>query len=169
VIAAYLRVKGEKSGDVRGPVVDRDRVKNGTIALLGVEHGIASPRDSASGLATGKRQHYPIIVTKEVDRTSPLFYGFITGNEALTVFELHFFGADESGGLIGGRESELYTITLTKAFVSRIDVAGRVDEQADPAARLPMIERIAFVYDSIEWKWIDGGIASKDGWSTGST
>jgi len=169
VIAAYLRVKGEKTGDVRGPVSDRDRVKNGSIALLGVEHGIASPRDSATGLATGKRQHYPIVITKEVDRTSPLFYGFLVENEALTIFELHFFGSDEGGGFMSGRETELYTITLTKAFVSRIDVGGRADDQADPAARLPMIERIAVVYDSIEWKWINGGIVKKDGWSTGAT
>jgi type VI protein secretion system component Hcp len=32
-----------------------------------------------------------------------------------------------------------------------------------------MTERVSFVYDSIEWKWVDGGIASKDGWSTGTT
>ena len=169
MIAAYLRVKGEKTGDVRGPVSDRDRVKNGAIALLGVEHGIASPRDAASGLATGRRQHYPIIVTKAVDRTSPLFYGFLTENESLTSVELHFFGSEEGGSLMGARETELYTITLTKAFVSRIDVGGRADDQADPAARLPMIERIAVVYDSIEWKWINGGIVKKDGWSTGAT
>ena len=169
MIAAYLRVKGEKTGDVRGPVSDRDRVKNGAIALLGVEHGIASPRDAASGLATGRRQHYPIIVTKAVDRTSPLFYGFLTENESLTSVELHFFGSEEGGSLMGARETELYTITLTKAFVARIDVGGRVDEQADPDSRLAMTERVSFVYDSIEWKWVDGGIASKDGWSTGTT
>jgi type VI secretion system secreted protein Hcp len=167
VIAAYLRVKGEKTGDVRGPVSDRDRVKNGTIALLGVEHGIASPRDSASGLATGKRQHYPIIVTKEIDQTSPLFYRFITTNEVITKLELHFFGGDDTGGFMGGREAEIYTITASNAFVSRIDTGGRVDDQAEGDARLPLTERIAIVYDSIEWKWVNGGIAAQDAWSAG--
>jgi len=168
VISAYLQVTGERSGVVKGPVTDIAKGKNGGISLLGVEHGIVSPRDAASGLATGKRLHHPIVVTKAVDRTSPLFYSFITTNESLTVAELHFFGTDDSSGLMSGRETELYTITMKKAFVSRIDVAAQVDEKADPAARLLMTERISFVYDSIEWKWINGGIAAQDAWSAAS-
>ncbi|MBL7976348.1 MAG: type VI secretion system tube protein Hcp [Candidatus Kapabacteria bacterium] len=34
--------------------------------------GIVSPRDPASGQATGKRQHSPIVLTKELDKSSPL-------------------------------------------------------------------------------------------------
>ncbi len=33
---------------------------------------IQSPRDPASGQATGKRQHSPIVLTKELDKSSPL-------------------------------------------------------------------------------------------------
>jgi hypothetical protein len=38
------------------------------------EAGIVSPRDSASGLPTGKRQHKPIVITKELDKSSPLLF-----------------------------------------------------------------------------------------------
>jgi len=34
-------------------------------------HGIVSPRDPASGLPTGKRQHGDIVITKEIDKGSP--------------------------------------------------------------------------------------------------
>lgn len=33
---------------------------------------IVSPRDAASGLPTGKRQHKPFVITKEYDKSSPL-------------------------------------------------------------------------------------------------
>jgi type VI secretion system secreted protein Hcp len=168
VIGAYLRLKGEKAGDVKGPVIDRNEKKNGTIALLGIEHGVASVRDSATGLAAGKRQHHPIIVTKETDRTSPILYRMLTTNELITDFTLLFYGVEESMGLLGGRETLLYTIALKKAFVSRIDLSGSVDKQAEAADRLPLTERVSFVYETIVWEWASGGIIAEDGWSTGN-
>lgn len=33
---------------------------------------IISPRDAASGLPTGKRMHKPFVITKEIDKSSPL-------------------------------------------------------------------------------------------------
>jgi hypothetical protein len=35
------------------------------------QSGVASPRDSSTGMATGKRQHQSITITKEVGTTSP--------------------------------------------------------------------------------------------------
>ena len=35
------------------------------------QSGVTSPRDSSTGMATGKRQHQPITMTKEVGATSP--------------------------------------------------------------------------------------------------
>ena len=33
---------------------------------------VKSPRDAASGLATGKRMHKPFVITKELDKSSPM-------------------------------------------------------------------------------------------------
>ena len=33
--------------------------------ILGVEHSVKSPRDAASGLATGRRQHKPFTFLKD--------------------------------------------------------------------------------------------------------
>lgn len=33
---------------------------------------VVSPRDSASGLPTGKRQHKPMVITKELDKSTPV-------------------------------------------------------------------------------------------------
>jgi type VI secretion system secreted protein Hcp len=37
----------------------------------GQAHEIVSPRDTASGLPSGKRQHKPFTITKEIDKSTP--------------------------------------------------------------------------------------------------
>jgi len=39
---------------------------------ISFEQEIVSPRDAASGLPTGKRQHKPFVITKELDKSSPV-------------------------------------------------------------------------------------------------
>ncbi len=48
-----------------------------------VTYDIVSPRDAATGLATGKRMHKPFVITKEVDKSSPSLKN--TGTEAFTM------------------------------------------------------------------------------------
>lgn len=36
-------------------------------------HEVKSPRDAASGMATGKRQYQPILIRKTIDKASPMF------------------------------------------------------------------------------------------------
>ena len=40
--------------------------------VINFEQEIVSPRDAASGLPTGKRQHKPFVITKELDKSSPV-------------------------------------------------------------------------------------------------
>lgn len=47
------------------------RCADGTCSIT-FEQGIVSPRDAASGLPTGKRQHKPFVITKELDKSSPV-------------------------------------------------------------------------------------------------
>jgi hypothetical protein len=59
---AYLNLKGQKAGELKGGVT-----------LVSIEPAkTAVARDPASGLPTGKRQHKPLVLTAEVDRASPL-------------------------------------------------------------------------------------------------
>ena len=154
MLSAYLKLVGETSGEIRGPVRDRDVAKEGSILLLAVEHGIVSPRDSATGQATGKRQHLPITLTKETDNTSPFFYRFIVRNEPIKTAEIIFFGSGSQSGLSAGREAIQYKITLTKAFVSKVEFIGHTDAAAQASNRFPLTEKISLVYESIHWEWI---------------
>jgi len=62
---------------------DRSNVQNSSVCVgkircadgsctISFEQEIVSPRDAASGLPTGKRQHKPFVITKELDKSSPL-------------------------------------------------------------------------------------------------
>ncbi len=85
----------------------------GTVEVAEVRQDVASPRDAASGLPTGKRQHKPIYVTLNLDKSSPLLRGLAQG---ATVTEAQF-------GRSGGD-----SVTLKKGYITarRAGADGRV-------------------------------------------
>src|SRR5215212_8186970 len=114
---AYLKLKGQKQGEIKGGVTQKGR--EGKIAVIALSHEIVSPRDAASGLPTGKRMHKPFVITKELDRSSPLLYNLLTTNEIITTWELMFWRQD-----IRGVEKDYYSVQLTNARVSNIAFGG---------------------------------------------
>ena len=162
MIAAYLKLSGDAIGEIKGAVRDRDAVKDGGIALVAVEHGIASPTDSASGLIVGRRQHLPLTVTKATDNTSPFFYQLMARNEPIRTAEIFFFGQAERPGLAPGREILQYKITLKKAWVVRVEFVGHTDAAAQESNRFPLTEKISLTYDSIHWEWMSPKASTED-------
>src|SRR4051794_22487380 len=71
-VAGTAAITGQKQG-VLSP-----------ITVTGLSHEIVSPRDPASGLPTGKRMHKPFVITKEMDKSSPLLLNALNQNENLT-------------------------------------------------------------------------------------
>ena len=46
----------------------------GQISVVSLGHAIVTPRDAASGLPTGRRQHSPMTIVKHYDKASPLLF-----------------------------------------------------------------------------------------------
>ena len=111
------------------------------IDVTAVSHEIVSPRDAASGLPTGKRQHKPITITKEWDASTPLLLNALVNNENLTSVLI--------GLLRNGQQ--VATIKLTNASVADYQQHGDTDTWS-------------FTYQKIEWTWVDGGITAQDDW-----
>ena len=88
-INAYLTLKGQKTGNIAGSVIQKGR--EGSIMVIATSHEIVSPRDSASGMASGKRMHKPLVITKELDKSTPLLYQALCNNEKLVTFLLKFW------------------------------------------------------------------------------
>jgi type VI secretion system secreted protein Hcp len=160
---AYLRLKGQKSGDIKGSVTQKGR--EGRIMVIAVSHEVVSPRDPASGLPTGKRMHKPIVITKEIDKASPVLHQVLSTNENIPEWELQFWAAQMKAASGVGGEVQTYTIKLTNASIASI--AMRMPNNKDPALmKFETYEEVAFTYAKIEWIWNDGGIASQDDWES---
>jgi type VI secretion system secreted protein Hcp len=155
-----LMLKGQKTGVIKGGVTQRGR--EGSIQVLQINHDIISPRDPASGLPTGRRQHKPIIVTIPLDQSIPVLYNVLCTNENLTSFELKYWGAGNLAQIGPGQESVLFSIKLTNANIADIDQIAEKDQ----AGISHQYFKISFSYQKIEWTWTRGGITATDDWET---
>ena len=155
---AYLNLKGQKTGDIKGSVTQKGR--EGKIMVIAVSHEIVSPRDPASGLPTGKRMHKPMVITKELDKSTPLLYNVLVNNENITEWQLQFWQPSATGA-----EKQHFTIKLTNANIASI--AMRLPNNKHPdLMKFETYEEIAFTYQKIEWTWMDGGITAMDDWES---
>lgn len=153
---AYLTLMGETQGAIEGSVTQPGR--EGSIMVIAVDHQVNSPRDAASGLPTGKRQHQPFVITKEVDKSSPLLANILINNENITEWRLNFWQPSATG-----KEVQFYTVELTNASISGIKLEmlnNKYPENMQHKER----EKVAFTYSKITWTFQDGGIAAEDNW-----
>jgi len=155
---AHLKIVAEKQGAILGSVTQKGR--EGSIQVIAAMHEIVSPRDPASGRPTGKRVHKPFVVTKVLDRSSPLLYSVLCNNENIKSFELQFYTPDKTG-----IERQHYTVRLENANISSI-IFRMPNTRNKIASQLPEREEVAFTYQKIVWTWNEGGISADDDWET---
>ena len=155
---AHLKIVAEKQGAILGSVTQKGR--EGSIQVIAAMHEIVSPRDPASGRPTGKRVHKPFVVTKVLDRSSPLLYNVLCNNENIKSFELSFYTPDKTG-----IERQHYTVRLENANISSI-IFRMPNTRNKIASQLPEREEVAFTYQKIVWTWNEGGISADDDWET---
>ena len=153
---AYLKLKGNKQGEIKGSITQKGRENK--IAVIAVTHDIISPRDAASGLPTGKRMHKPFVITKELDKSSPLLYNILVHNENITEWELQFWQPSATGA-----EKQHYSIKLLNANIASIDFRMANNKHPD-LMKFSEYEEVAFTYQKITWTWVDGGITAEDDW-----
>jgi type VI secretion system secreted protein Hcp len=154
----YLTLKGQKTGDIKGGVTQKGREQS--IRVIAASHSIISPRDISSGLPTGKRQHKPFMITKELDQATPLLNSMLVNNENIKEWRLDYWQPQPRG-----KEKLVYTVRLTNANIASIH--HRVENVAIPEnTQLPVMEDIQFTYQKIEWTWSDGGITAEDDWES---
>jgi type VI secretion system Hcp family effector len=113
--------------------LDATGKKSGSIAaadpIVGFDWGLDVPVDPGSGQATGKRQHKPLVITKEIDAATQRFDSAAFTNEVLTPVAVNLQHQGES--------SPYTTITLTNASIRSVHDFSDGGKQ---------YEEIAFVY-----------------------
>ena len=155
---AYLILKGQKQGAINGSVTIKGR--EGSILVHRFVNEIVSPRDPATGQATGKREHKPIVILKEIDKSSPLLWSALVNNENLTMWQLTFWAP---GGT--GVEQQIYRIELINASIASIRESMR-DNELPANANLPLREEVTFTYQKITWTWMNPAETASDDWES---
>ena len=158
---SYLKLKGQKCGEIKGSVTQKGR--EGKIMVIAVSHEVVSPRDAASGLPTGKRMHKPFVITKELDKSSPLLYQVLCTNENVSEWELEFWTPQLRATTGTGTEVQHFSVKLTNANIASISFRMANNKHPD-LMKFAEYEEVAFTYQKIEWTWKDGGITSGDDW-----
>ena len=158
---AYLVLEGNTQGPIKGSVTQKGR--EDSIMVIAVSHEIVSPRDPASGLPTGKRMHKPFVITKELDKSSPLLYNVLTNNENIKKWELKFWTPQIKAVSGAGSEVNHYTVKLTNANIASIHFRMLNNKNPD-LMKYAEFEEVSFTYQKIEWTWNDGGITADDDW-----
>src|SRR5277367_5367716 len=96
----YLKVKGKTQGQFKGDVTKEAKgIEQDSVGVYSFDYGIESPRDAATGLPSGKRQHHPVTIVKRAGPSTINFMTAIANNETITTATLSFFKPDGSGKL----------------------------------------------------------------------
>ena len=140
----------------------------GTCLLTGHTHemighacsfGVKSPRDAASGLATGKRQHSPVTVVTPTGKNSPLFMQAAATSEKLPSVVLSFYAPSK----MTGTENNFFIVKLTNASIVSVKLHGQLT--LDPAlTKYPELDEIEFAFETISWEYkgTDGNVLASD-------
>ena len=145
---AYMKLTGQRQGKILGSVTQRGR--EGSLEVIAVSHEIVSPRDPATGLPTGKRQHKPFTVMVTLDKALPLLYAALVTNETLTDMTLQFYRPNPDG-----QELNYFTIELKNASIASIRTVLPDTQDASTSSHPAQVE-ISFTYQKIIWTWIIG-------------
>jgi type VI secretion system secreted protein Hcp len=169
----YCTITGSKSGKFKGddtPPEHKDKIRG-----LVFRYGLTSPRDMVTGHASGKRQHHPIAILKEVGPSSPQVLQSAANNEVLTSVLFEFIKVSQAGG----KASVYYTVKLTNATICNLEQfsphAGtggtplkggheRVEIGSAPLRGEHEYEWVSFTFEKIEVTNVDAKTSFSDTW-----
>jgi type VI secretion system secreted protein Hcp len=153
---SHLSLTGKNQGKIEGSCEISGR--EGTILVYALDHLIEIPRDTHSGLPTGKRIHLPMTITKEMDKSSPKLYQALTSGEQLSEVVLDFYRISPSG-----KEEKYFTTKLENAII--VSMAPFYPETFDPKNEpYKHMEKVSFTYEKVIWTWVIDGIEAEDSW-----
>ncbi len=157
---ASIKVTGSKQGAFKHQ--NQAQVAHGgDYEVIAFQHEITSPRDSSSGLPTGKRLADRIVATLDVDSNSRKAWdNALAVNEIESSVEFEFFKPASPGAM----PTKYYDVTLSRAVVTKIEVVP-ADPHDTTLQQGHQRLRVAFTFQKIEVTWVNGGVSSSDDWS----
>jgi type VI secretion system secreted protein Hcp len=149
---AYLYITGAKQGQVKGSVTQMGR--ENSIQVIAFEQITKMEMGAATGVA-GRRNVGPIVITKEVDKSSPVLRQMLNTNEIIIEATIKFWTPSVSTG----KEINDYTVKLTQARIVSMKTV-MANNKIPTNMQLREYEEITIIYGRAEWTWVDGGITT---------
>ena len=143
---AYMYITGVKTGQVKGSGTQKGR--ENSIMVIAFEQ----MTKAEMGSVTGKRNVGPIVITKEVDKSSPVLRQMLNTNESIKEAIIQFWQPSASG-----KEIQHYTVKLTQARIVSMKTV-MANNKIPSNMQLKEYEEITIAYGRAEWTWMDGGI-----------
>ena len=153
----YLWLKDENGTPIAASseVVGRE----GSIEVLSVGHAMHAPTDGNTGRLTGTRVHHPLSIEKDIDKSTLFLYRALARGDTLSEGILCWYRVNDAG-----IETEYFrTIMQGVKVVSIAPVMPNIRRETSKIQN--HIERVAFRYESIEWRYLDGNVVFKDAWN----
>ncbi len=152
----YVTIKGKTQGTFKG---EGTKGNADRIPVVSFEYEVDSQRDPGSGQATGRRQHKPVVFSKEIDAASPEIFTALVDYEVLTEVVFEFLKFSPSG-----MEMVEYKVTLTNAGVASFRQTVRIGQQGGPVVDSRPLEEVSLVFQKIELDFLPGKTEASDDW-----
>jgi len=124
--------------------------------LVGFEFGMSSAVDLASGRASGRRQHRPLVIKKLLDKSTPLLIHALVGNKTLAKSELIVMAVT----LKDGKKVDKFKLSLENVRVIDVEtIAGGEDEAAGE-----IVDTVKLTYDKITYEDLLAKKMATDDW-----
>jgi type VI secretion system secreted protein Hcp len=165
-LVAFVTFHGEKqnlfNGDVKGPAES---------TVFGFDLDTQVPADAATGLATGKRQHSPLIVVKPINAATTQIYQALATNEVLDTVEVILRRPSPTGK----GPTNFFTYKLTNAQIIDVHhsmttpcVGSAPCRATGPDGNIvgpdEPTETVTLTYQKIEITYANGGATFTDSW-----
>jgi len=155
----YMQIDGTKQGKFKGESVKPNFTD--FMECVKFYYEVKSPRDVATGQASGKRQHRPITITKEWGAASPQIFQALTTNEVLKSVVIKFVKVNSDN-----IEEVYQTITLSNAQISDIKYIKDYDLTGNQTFvnQSGEFEEISFTFQKIQIDNVQGKTTANDDW-----
>lgn len=156
-VHVHAWMKGQKVGEIIGDSTISGR--EGSIEVIQFDSGVRSPVDPHTGMPTGARTHYPMVLWKAMDRSSPYLYQVLCTNEMLTEVTVKLYETDPAGG-----EKERFVIKLENAHLTEVK-SFMPNTKASNGDQFSYNESLSIVYEKITWEDRDNQLVTTDEWN----
>ena len=156
-LPCHLTVDGENQGKIDGSCELQGR--ENTIMVEAMNHEVYIPHDPHSGLATGKRVHQPLTITKFYDKASPKLYQALCSGEHMKNVTIKWYRIRASGD-----EEHYFTHKLEGAIIVSIKawMPNVLEKEKESYGHM---EDVSFTYSKITWTWEIDGVEAQDAWA----